>query len=89
MKDLLPARPSELSTPEQVIGSTSLTSHRCHDLPVNREETYANPDAMGVFMEEWKGLWDQHVFDFSVVRENHDATRKRRTNESTWHEFMR
>ena len=28
-----------------------------------------NPKAMEAFMKEWKGLWDQEVFDFSTTRE--------------------
>ena len=45
--------------------------------PVNRKELLSNPKAypkaMEAFLKEWKGLWDQGVFDFSVVREYDDV----------------
>ena len=41
--------------------------------PVTRKEMINNPKAMEVFMKEWKGLWDQEVFDFSQTREYDDV----------------
>ena len=41
--------------------------------PVNRKELLSNPKAMEAFLKEWKGLWGQGVFDFSVVREYNDV----------------
>eukprot|EP00439_Symbiodinium_sp_Y106_P077826 s2485_g16.t1 len=37
--------------------------------PVTRKEMSSNPKAMEAFMKEWKGLWDQEVFDFTATRE--------------------
>ena len=36
--------------------------------PVTRKKMLSNPKAMEAFMKEWKGLWDQEVFDFSSTR---------------------
>ena len=41
--------------------------------PVARKEMISNPKAMEAFMKEWKGLWDQEVFDFSTTREYDDV----------------
>ena len=41
--------------------------------PVTRKEMMSNPKAMEAFMKEWKGLWDQEVFDFSTTREYDDV----------------
>ena len=41
--------------------------------PVTRKEMTSNPKAMEAFMKEWKGLWDQEVFDFSTTREYDDV----------------
>eukprot|EP00439_Symbiodinium_sp_Y106_P084767 s1599_g26.t1 len=41
--------------------------------PVTRKEMMSNPKAMEAFMEEWKGLWDQEVFDFTTTREYDDV----------------
>ena len=41
--------------------------------PVTRKETLNSPKAMESFMKEWKGLWDQEVFDFSTTREYDDV----------------
>ena len=41
--------------------------------PVTRKEMMSNPKAMEAFMKEWKGLWDQEVFDFTTTREYDDV----------------
>ena len=41
--------------------------------PVTRKEMLSNPKAMEAFMKEWKGLWEQEVFDFSQTREYDDV----------------
>ena len=41
--------------------------------PVTRKEMLNNPKAMEAFMKEWKGLWDQEVFDFTTTREYDDV----------------
>ena len=41
--------------------------------PVTRKEMLGNPKAMEAFMKEWKGLWDQEVFDFTTTREYDDV----------------
>ena len=41
--------------------------------PVTRKEMMNNPKAVEAFMKEWKGLWDQEVFDFSTTREYDDV----------------
>ena len=37
--------------------------------PVSRHEMLNNPDALASMKQEWKGLWDQDVFDFSRIEE--------------------
>ena len=37
--------------------------------PVGRAEIDSNPKAKEAMLTEWKGLRDQGVFDFSMVRE--------------------
>ena len=41
--------------------------------PVTRKEMISNPKAMKAFMKEWKGLWDQEVFDFTQTRDYDDV----------------
>ena len=41
--------------------------------PVTRKEMLSNPKAMEAFMKEWKGLWEQEVFDFSQTRQYDDV----------------
>ncbi|CAE7949193.1 unnamed protein product [Symbiodinium sp. KB8] len=41
--------------------------------PITRKERLSNPKAMEAFMKEWKGLWEQEVFDFSQTREYDDV----------------
>ena len=41
--------------------------------PVTRKGMLSNPKAMEAFMKEWKGLWEQEVFDFSQTREHDDV----------------
>ncbi|OLQ00456.1 hypothetical protein AK812_SmicGene16906 [Symbiodinium microadriaticum] len=41
--------------------------------PVTRKEMVSNPKAMEAFMKEWKGLWDQEVFDICQTREYDDV----------------
>ena len=41
--------------------------------PVTRKEMMNNPKPMEAFMKEWKGLWDQEVFDFTTTREYDDV----------------
>ena len=53
--------------------------------PVNRKELLSNPKAMEAFMKEWKGLWDQGVFDFSVVREYDDVVAEAKAKKQQVH----
>ena len=41
--------------------------------PVGRAEIESNPKAKEAMLKEWKGLRDQEVFDFSMVREYDDV----------------
>ena len=41
--------------------------------PITRKEMLNNPKAMEAFTKEWKGLWEQEVFDFSQTREYDDV----------------
>ena len=41
--------------------------------PVGRAEIDSNPKAKEAMLKEWKGLRDQEVFDFSMVREYDDV----------------
>ena len=41
--------------------------------PVTRKEMLDNPKAMEAFMKEWKGWWEQEVFDFSQTGEYDDV----------------
>ena len=53
--------------------------------PVNRKELLSNPKAMEAFLKEWKGLWDQGVFDFSVVREYDDVSAEAKAKKQQVH----
>ena len=48
--------------------------------PVARKEMISNPKAMEAFMKEWKGLWDQEVFDFTQTREYDDVVDEAKRN---------
>ena len=48
--------------------------------PVTRKEMLSNPKAMESFMKEWKGLWEQEVFDFDQTREYDDVVSEAKKN---------
>ncbi|CAE7949824.1 unnamed protein product [Symbiodinium sp. KB8] len=75
-EDWIPAMPCTTSLPPKL--RVKNTDYRnCFSsmvtLPVTRKEMISNPKAMEAFMKEWKGLWDQEVFDFTQTREYDDV----------------
>ncbi len=46
--------------------------------PVSRSEMLSSPEALASMKKEWKGLWDQDVFDFSRVVEYDEIVREYR-----------
>lgn len=46
--------------------------------PVSRNEMLSSPDALASMKKEWKGLWDQDVFDFSRVVEYDEIVKEYR-----------
>ena len=74
--DWIPAMPCTTSIPHE--HRVKNNGHKsCFNAmvtrPVTRKEMVNNPKAMEAFMKEWKGLWDQEVFDFSTTREYDDV----------------
>ena len=53
--------------------------------PVGRAEIDSNPKAKEAMLKEWKGLRDQEVFDFSMVREYNDVVAEAKKNEKEVH----
>ena len=47
--------------------------------PVSRSEMLSSTEALASMKKEWKGLWDQDVFDFSRVAEYDEILREYRT----------
>ena len=75
-EDWIPAMPCTTLIPhEHRVKNSGVGS--CYNAmvtrPVTRKEMVNNPKAMEAFMKEWKGLWDQEVFDFSTTREYDDV----------------
>ena len=48
--------------------------------PVGRAEIESNPKAKEAMLKEWKGLRDQEVFDFTMVREYDDVVAEAKKN---------
>ena len=65
----VPAMPCTTSFPPR--HRLKVAEHgNCFNAMVTRPPvTISNPKAMEAFMKEWKGLWDQEVFDFSQTQE--------------------
>ena len=53
--------------------------------PVGRAEIESNPKAKEAMLKEWKGLRDQEVFDFSMVREYDDVVAEAKKNKKEVH----
>ena len=53
--------------------------------PVGRAEIDSNPKAKEAMLKEWKGLRDQEVFDFSMVREYDDVVAEAKKNKKEVH----
>ena len=75
-EDWIPSMPCTTSTtPEHREKNRAVKS--CFNAmvtrPVTRKEIMNNPKAMEAFMKEWKGLWDQEVFDFTSTRKYDDV----------------
>ena len=61
--------------------------------PVSRSEMLSSPEALASMKKEWKGLWDQDVFDFSRVVEYDEIVREyraltRRSNSHAYTEYV-
>eukprot|EP00435_Cladocopium_sp_Y103_P060849 s114_g22.t1 len=50
-----------------------------------RAEIESNPDAKASMLKEWKGLRDQGVFDFTMVREYDDVVCEAKKNKVEVH----
>ena len=53
--------------------------------PVGRAEIESNPKAKEAMLKEWKGLRDQEVFDFTMVREYDDVVAEAEKNKKEVH----
>ena len=53
--------------------------------PVGRAEIESNPKAKEAMLKEWKGLRDQEVFDFSMVREYDEVVAEAKKNKKEIH----
>ena len=53
--------------------------------PVGRAEIESNPKAKEAMLKEWKGLRDQEVFDFSMVREYDDVVAEAKKDKKEVH----
>ena len=53
--------------------------------PVGRAEIESNPRAKEAMLKEWKGLRDQEVFDFTMVREYDDVVAEAKKNKKEVH----
>ena len=53
--------------------------------PVGRAEIESNPKAREAMLKEWKGLRDQEVVDFSMVREYDDVVAEAKKNKKEVH----
>ena len=53
--------------------------------PVGRAEIESNPKAKEAMLKEWKGLRDQEVFDFTMVREYDDVVAEAKKNKKEVH----
>ena len=53
--------------------------------PVVRAEIEPNPKAKEAMLKEWKGLRDQEVFDFSMVREYDDVVAEAKKDKKEVH----
>ena len=53
--------------------------------PVGRAEIDSNPKAKEAMLKEWKGLRDQQVFDFSMVREYDDVVAEAKKDKKEVH----
>ena len=53
--------------------------------PVGRAEMGSNPKAKEAMLKEWKGLHDQGVFDFSMVREYDEVVAEAKKNRKEAH----
>ena len=53
--------------------------------PVGRAEIDSNPKAKEAMLKEWKGLRDQEVFDFSMVREYDEVVAEAKKNKKEVH----
>ena len=53
--------------------------------PVGRAEIDSNPKAKEAMLKEWKGLRDQEVFDFSMVREYDDVVAEAKRDKKEVH----
>ena len=53
--------------------------------PVGRAEIESNPKAKEAMLKEWKGLRDQEVFDFSMVREYDDVVAEAKKDKKEIH----
>ncbi|OLP93893.1 hypothetical protein AK812_SmicGene24167 [Symbiodinium microadriaticum] len=80
-EDWIPAMPCTASLPQQQHRVKNPEQRSCFNAmvtrPVTRKEMISNPKAMEACMKEWKGLWDQEVFDyFSQTREYDDVIKE-------------
>ena len=87
-EDWIPAMPCTTSLPPKL--RVKNTDYRnCFSsmvtLPVTRKEMISNPKAMEAFMKEWKGLWDQEVFDFTQTREYDDVKKGQKVHMARVH----
>ena len=53
--------------------------------PVGRAEIESNPKAKEAMLKEWKGLRDQEVFDFTMVREYDEVVAEAKKNKKEVH----
>ena len=85
----MPCTPCETSQHRDHIESSSFSSARLFNAmvsrPVGRAEIESNPKAKEAMKKEWRGLHDQEVFDFTVVREYDDVVAEAKRNSTEIH----
>ena len=85
----MPCTPCETSQHRDHIESSSFSSARLFNAmvsrPVGRAEIESNPKAKEAMKKEWRGLHDQEVFDFTVVREYDDVVAEAKKNSTEIH----
>ena len=85
----MPCTPCETSQHREHIEPSSFSSARLFNAmvsrPVGRAEIESSPKAKEAMKKEWRGLHDQEVFDFTVVREYDDVVAEAKKNSTEIH----